>query len=408
MNIFRLLIIEDDISMSDLYREKIEVYNELNEDIQFEAEYAESLEKAMNTIDRYNYNGIIADLKLDESDLNKAEGNTIIKSIMSKARVPIVILSGFTADLDQDIEESIFLKVFVKGVEFNSVLDYFKETSENKIFSILGENGIINKQLVELFWDKVINQREYWNESYGLSTEGIDRIISRYILSHLSERLGVNEDGDLEDFHPTEVYINPPIKSKLFTGDIIRDIVEDKHFIVLTPACDIANNKTCDILIAEILQSESEIKGFRSQLEREKRKIIKKEGELREIECGLESNYTVDKVNEMKNIMAAINKSKLKEEMLKRNIRDIVVNNYKLNWHFLPKVNHFDGGIIDFRKINNVELDEINNGKKYERLCSISNEFMKDITARFSQYYSRQGQPNFKLEVLFKDFDINY
>jgi hypothetical protein len=38
--------------------------------------------------------------------------------------------------------------------------------------------------------------------------------------------------------------------------------------------------------------------------------------------------------------------------------------------------------------------------KNYDRVATISNHFLQDIIARFSQYYSRQGQPDYDFDLM--------
>jgi hypothetical protein len=64
--------------------------------------------------------------------------------------------------------------------------------------------------------------------------------------------------------------------------------------------------------------------------------------------------------------------------------------------------------VIDFQNITIIKIgeDETTNYaeylverekyiKEYKRIASIASPFLKDIIARFSAYYARQGQPNF-------------
>lgn len=61
--------------------------------------------------------------------------------------------------------------------------------------------------------------------------------------------------------------------------------------------------------------------------------------------------------------------------------------------------------MINFQKIYSKTKEELN---EMERFASISGKFSKDIGARFSNYFARQGQPNLNIDVLLKTIlDIN-
>ena len=83
-----------------------------------------------------------------------------------------------------------------------------------------------------------------------------------------------------------------------------------------------------------------------------------------------------------------INKADKKKEKLK----NVLGNNYTEYFHWLPKTNFFLGGFLNFRKLTTQTEKEF--GEKFNPpKIQISPFFVKDIIARFSSYYARQGQP---------------
>ncbi len=64
-------------------------------------------------------------------------------------------------------------------------------------------------------------------------------------------------------------------------------------------------------------------------------------------------------------------------------------------YHYLPEVSGImdKNSFIDFRRI--ITLDRLDDSN-IESVATISAPFLKDIIARFSYYYSRQGQPELK------------
>jgi hypothetical protein len=68
-------------------------------------------------------------------------------------------------------------------------------------------------------------------------------------------------------------------------------------------------------------------------------------------------------------------------------------NSYSAYYHFLLQTIALKRGIINFRKINTLKPTEFK--RQYTKpLIQISSHFTKDIVARFSSYYARQGQPD--------------
>ena len=86
--------------------------------------------------------------------------------------------------------------------------------------------------------------------------------------------------------------------------------------------------------------------------------------------------------------------------MTKKKLQALSKNNEELYYHWLPEATFlgrepldFKGGFLDFRKLQSVEANDFNEafGKP---LIQISPSFVKDIVARFSAFYARQGQPD--------------
>jgi hypothetical protein len=180
----------------------------------------------------------------------------------------------------------------------------------------------------------------------------------------LQEYLEITEDSEFENYHPSEIYITPVIKPHVFTGDIVQNNKETLNYVVLTPSCDLAQGKAKDILLVAIEPIQSTIAG-------EKIGILKK---------------------------GKANKEQLEDA--EQILRKIIHNTYSNKYHFLPKYQNIDGGLINFQNLHSIRLKDFNNN--YVRVASINGSFTKDVVARFSYYYSRQGSPDFDSNELFE------
>ena len=144
------------------------------------------------------------------------------------------------------------------------------------------------------------------------------------------------------------------MSDKITTGSIVK--TSDKSFIVLSPACDLVPRgengvpNTDQILLVEI--------------------------------------ESVDKV-----LDGSQNKGKVSD----------LCSNKRTYYHWLPKTNFFEGGILNFRKLTTFHKEDFD--KDFEKpTIQISPFFIKDIVSRFSSYYARQGQP----DIDNKDFIDSY
>ena len=78
-----------------------------------------------------------------------------------------------------------------------------------------------------------------------------------------------------------------------------------------------------------------------------------------------------------------------------------------MKYHFLPKVSFFDGGFIDFSLLVTLKYDKVSKmflERNLVKLGTITNPFKRDIIARFSSYYQRQGQPTFNIESMLNKY----
>ena len=72
-------------------------------------------------------------------------------------------------------------------------------------------------------------------------------------------------------------------------------------------------------------------------------------------------------------------------------------NGFTLRYHYLPEIDGI-GGVIDFQGLASHTKKEIEDD--FTQIASVTDKFRKDIIGRFSNLYSRQGQPIFPTEKI--------
>lgn len=92
-------------------------------------------------------------------------------------------------------------------------------------------------------------------------------------------------------------------------------------------------------------------------------------------------------------IKAGIRETSNKSKKIKK-ITKAIKNNNKEYLHWLPANEIFEGGFINFRKAHTFSIKEFKE-KFPDPEIKIQDYFVKNILNRFSNYYSRQGQPDF-------------
>jgi CheY-like chemotaxis protein len=353
----KLLLVEDNKAEIDAYKKSIEIFGQKN-NLEVDVKVEKRLEEALKAIS-YHFDAAIVDIRL-EDDKPGAElgGETLVNRLLKEFRIPTFVYTGTPGIIDQiEDKENILFKKYVKAeVGIKDILKEIKFIFDSGITRIIGRRGLIEEMLDKIFWEHIADNLDLKD-----LTPDSEKKILRYIAAHLQEYLELGESGQLEVYTPDEVYIHPPIKKGIYTGNILREKDSGDYFIVLTPACDLAQQKAKSIVITSI-------------------ENLKKDGIVKQ------------NVNIIKKRKTSDDDKRAAEEVLKR----IIGNNFSNKYYFLPLSNFFEGGLINFQKLISgipKELEE-----KYDLIASVTAPFLKDIIARFSIYYSRQGAPDLNKE----------
>lgn len=369
MSILKLLFVEDNVdeikTFEDTLKRYLSVHKEKQVSVTKKSTLADSLKVLNNTFD-----GAIVDLKLNRDG---DAGNKLINEIIKKYRIPVAIYTGNPQNVDIDLKDHF--EIFIRGaVKYDAPLDFLFSIYETGLTRIFGGRGTIEKAMNDTFWNSIIPSLKDWqiHNHKGMETE---KALLRFTVNHIVEIL----DSDSEIYFPEEMYITPPNTTSVKTGHIVKRKNQDQYYVVLSPACDLVKHngqiKTERILVCTIEDLKIDlIEKARKDMEL---KILKKDSK----EIKLNKKAKLDKAQ--------------------RILSQIPRNSYSSFYHYLPKTKAFQGGIINFRKLEAFKPKDYKNTFE-NALTQISMAFTKDIVARFSSYYARQGQPDFDFESLTK------
>ncbi len=358
-----VLIVENDKNDIQAYTDTIRTINmELNGKHVIFPTIKMSEAEGLNALKNNDWSAAFIDLKLSSEDIVAAqEGNNIVNKIYSKRRFPVYIVTNTPGDVDPNFVESDFLKIRTKdGIDYHEVFSDIIGIQETGILKIIGKRGQIEQYLDKIFWDNLSTSIGLWSNDQSRNSEQKEKSLLRYTILHMLEYL------DEENYHPSEFYITKPIKETIYTGDIV--LYEGDRYIVLTPSCDIVlrhdkTRNTKKILFCKIKNLPDEIRNFHLL------------------------NSATGKTNE--------NRKRLDR---------FIKNNSGGNFHFIPKHNNIDAGLIDFQDKTTVEVHTVEqklHEEKCVRLATVSMPFLKDIISRYSNYYARQGSPDFNTDEIF-------
>ena len=344
MSAFKLLVVEDDEQEIRTCRASIDRYL-VEKDRQIDMVACRTVDEARTTLNN-SFDGAIVDLRLsDQGD----EGTIVIEEIEgSFFRIPVAILTGTP---DNAREDFTYIGVFTKGeIEYRELFDRFWGIYDTGITRIVGGRGLIEETLSKVFRKNLLPKTKQW-EVYGKKDSAkTEKALLRHTLNHLSQLL----DEDEESCFPEEVYLAPPLTDNISTGSILKQIKGQGWFVVMNPACDLVvrgdGKRNTDWILLVVVDPGTELFPWFGD---------------------------TDLSNEKRG-----------------NLKSAFDNKKAPYYHWLPKTDFFPGGFINFRKLWTIPEQTLSKRFAIPPTIQIAPSFTKDVIARFSSYYARQGQPN--------------
>ncbi|WP_396596613.1 hypothetical protein [Dokdonia sp. R86516] len=363
MAIIDILIVENDPNDIQAYQDTIRTLNmEYDGDHVINPVVKTTEEEGLKELEEKEWSAAFIDLKLSTEDILSAEeGNNLVNQIYTKRRFPVYIITNTPGDVSPDFIQSDFLRIKTKdGIDYNEVFSDIIKIQETGILKIIGKQGQIEKYLDKIFWDNLSTSIDLWSKDNSRNSEQKEKSLLRYTILHMLEYL------DEAKYHPSEFYITKPIKENIFTGDIVEYL--GTRYIVLTPSCDIVirhdgTRNTRRILFCKIKELKNEVENYQ---------LLTRE-------------------------TSANNRNRAR-------LNRFIQNNSKSNFHFIPRHNDIEAGLIDFQDKTTVGVRAVE--RKLEkgeckRIATVSMPFLKDIISRYSNYYSRQGSPDFNSDEVY-------
>lgn len=339
---FRLMLVEDNEEDVSTCRDSVASFNG-RESRELEIVECSSVEEALTRLDG-TFDGAIVDLKLaDEGD----EGNHVIHEVHKLClRIPIIVLTG-TPDAVETTPGP--MEVFKKGeTTYTEIFEIFWGIRNTGLTRIMGGRGVIEENLAKVFHEILLPQRKRWVEYADADSGKTEKGLLRHTLNHLLMRLDVDEDP----CYPEEMYLIAPKFERPQTGSVVKKHASREPFVVLSPACDL------------VIRSNGKCKTDRILL------------------CAIHDQSTVFPNHPESEALTPNHKGEIKS----------VKSNKLPYYHWLPSTTEFEGGFLSFRVVESITFQEYQ--EQFVPVVQISPLFVKDIVARFSSYYARQGQPD--------------
>ena len=373
-------MVDDDTSQIERYKDSIEAFSAF-EKLRIDVAFENDLKGGLEALRRDDYDGAVVDLKL--SGAGDAEGNQIIREIRRHKRFPVCVMTGYPNDLDSDLQEqlndkpNLFFWLERRDRKLSDVLKQLVTIYNSGVIQIVGPDGVIEEALNKVFWTHLAKTLAHWTAQPESKQNRKERLL-RFALTHLLHQLDVSDSGELDDYYPDEMYIIPALHPGWQTGDIVVRKSDSTNFILLTPACDLAQGKAKNLQVVEIESLDS---GTMASLINECRSWKAKAGAKQATE---EQKTHCEQ----------------QADQASATLCRLIGNGYSPRYHFLPPSQTFTGGLINFQKVQSYRFKEFD--AEFSKAGTLAGNFVKDIVSRFASYYARQGQPSFETDGLLK------
>ena len=380
MNKMTLILIEDNDEETQSCQNAVDDFNDDHKDKGWciELEPHTNIESASEALESSYFDGAIIDMKLADSG---NEGNQALDVIRKHLkRIPVAIYTG-TPDV-ADVTDIPSIGLFKKAdITYKELLCKFWDIYKTGITKIMGGKGQIEQSLSQIFIKHLLPEivtvlgngstgsESNWVRYAKINSHETEEALLRHTINHLTHEL-YKSDGKC---YPDEMLIRLLGPTPINTGCILKHKESGIFYIVMSPACDLAERK-----------SESS------------------EGESRK--CNTDRAMLVE-IQNLDDILSNNEKyEKASTETQKENIKQSLFGGIKANkggqyYHWLPILDSCqEGAAINFRRVSTYsqeELDESFNSP----VIQVASPFLKDIISRFSSYYARQGQPDININL---------
>ncbi len=374
----RILFIDDEIDYlkvaADDLRDSLE-----ERKLSAEVVTVDNVDGGIQELQSADFHLAVVDLKFESSDRN---GNEIIETILNTKILPIIVLSGYRHELREEFaQHGLIYNTTRKQVD--EVVEKIVEWNQKEVFSFFSEAGFLSSALrtalQQTMWNHV---SRYWQYIEVGDPTVLQRIAGRIAATLFYDVLAFTPDyvgaGGEVPIHHGEIYIFDTPRDSLAVGDILE--IEGKLLVVLSPSCDLVTRpgmgpKTDMILLAlchDLNTYMSEHQTVLDQVKAIRDSQGKKKGE-----------------------------EKARERLLKLMRQDW--ENPSGRYFFLPPFADFNGGVIDFLKLQIEPYGIEEAGQLTEqRVVCLNREMAAELATRFARYMIRLGQPAYDPGPLIK------
>ena len=255
MNNMKLILIEDNDEELQSCKNAVKDFNDDHKDKKWyiRLETYTNIENASKALENSYFDGAIIDMKLADSG---NEGNQALDVIRKHLkRIPVAIYTG-TPDV-ADVTDIPSIGLFKKAdITYEQLIYKFWDIYKTGLTKIMGGKGQIEQSLSQIFIKHLLPEivtvlgngstgsESNWVRYAKINSHKTEEALLRHTINHLTHEL-YKSDGKC---YPDEMLIRLLEPTPINTGCILKHKESGIFYIVMSPACDLAErkNESCE------------------------------------------------------------------------------------------------------------------------------------------------------------------
>lgn len=349
-NQYRVLIVDDEESWLDNAREL--VLSELPDGISLEIQCVQNFQDALRILRSGGCDLAVLDVRekrKEAFEADKSSGRTLYEEVKASRFVPVVFFTAYHEDVEE-LSTPPFIEIVPKthpqklAPAVQRILDSGAPLAARRLhesIDILVRDYMLSH--VAKNWDKldpaISGQDNLTHTLFRRAARTLD----------VKEQIST-ENHEAEIINASRLYLYPPIQVDLASGDVLRsrETVEQEWYVVLTPACDLAQRKVEYVHLARAVPLNAHPKFLQYS-----------------------GNMSNGKWS---------------------SLWDVLRGN-QARYRYLPAYLDIPELIIDLERIQSVEAISMEHA--YERLASLDSPYAEELIVRYGHFRGRIGVPDF-------------
>lgn len=346
----RILVIEDNEELAaDAVREIEEAFRD-GDEFEVEVKSETDFDRGLAELKVGQYDLVVLDVRRDKSatqEEDRAAGLAGYRDMKQVCFTPVVFWTAVPQDVKE--EELPPIVTVLRKEELQQLPTRIRAAIESgAAAAIRSIEQAVSDVMRRHMWDELApNWAEY-------TADGDHEVVAQVLVSRLARTLEEDTKKEISS-RPSQRYVYLPHDGRRRPGEIRRSATDLTWWVILTPACDLANNKSEFILLAQAKSIDSYTK--------------------------YQEWITNDK-------------SKAKWNELWRDILASTSGRY----FYLPQFRDIPHLVIDLNDVRSVKSEEFD--KRYHRVASLASPFSEALLVQHSHFRGRVGVPDLQPEAV--------